>query len=81
LDAPDAIVLIEGERVFARSTAALRIARRLSWHYPLLYAFIVVPRPVRDWVYDWIARSRYGWWGKLQACPVPPPGERGRFLD
>jgi predicted DCC family thiol-disulfide oxidoreductase YuxK len=79
--APDAIVLIERGRAFTRSTAALRIARRLSWPYPFLYALIVVPRPARDVVYDWFARNRYRWWGKLETCPVPGPEVRERFLD
>jgi predicted DCC family thiol-disulfide oxidoreductase YuxK len=83
LDQPEsgAIVLVEGEQVFMRSTAALRIARRLSWPYPLLYPLLVVPRPIRDAVYDWIARNRYRWWGKLETCPLPTPEDRGRFLD
>ena len=78
---PDAIVLVEGDRVFTRSTAALRIARRLSWPYALVYAIVVVPRPIRDAVYDWVARNRYRWWGKLEECPVPRPEDRERFLD
>jgi predicted DCC family thiol-disulfide oxidoreductase YuxK len=39
-----------------------------------------VPRPLRDAVYDWVARRRYGWFGKLDACRVPGPGMRSRFL-
>jgi predicted DCC family thiol-disulfide oxidoreductase YuxK len=79
--APDAIVLVERGRAFTRSTAVLRIARRLSWPYPLFYALIVIPRPARDLVYEWCARNRYRWWGKLEACPVPAPGDWDRFLD
>jgi predicted DCC family thiol-disulfide oxidoreductase YuxK len=58
----------------------LRIARRLRFPWPLLYAFIVVPRPLRDIVYDFIARHRYRWFGKRDTCMVPTPELRARFL-
>jgi predicted DCC family thiol-disulfide oxidoreductase YuxK len=61
---PDSVALIECGRVFTRSTAALHIARRLCFPWPLLYALIVVPRTLRDVVYNLIARHRYGWFGK-----------------
>ena len=55
---PDSIVLVEDGRVWTRSTAALRIARGLSFPWSAAYALIAVPRPVRDWVYDLVARNR-----------------------
>lgn len=72
------LVLVEGDRAFLRSTAGLRIARRLRGAWPLFYAFIIVPRPLRDAVYNWIAKRRY----KLApaACGLPTPEERKRFL-
>ncbi|HEV3200166.1 MAG TPA: thiol-disulfide oxidoreductase DCC family protein [Bryobacteraceae bacterium] len=77
---PDSIVLMERRRTYTRSAAALRIARRLRFPWPLLYAFIVVPRPLRDIVYDFIARHRYRWFGKRDTCMVPTPELRARFL-
>lgn len=77
---PDSIVLVEGERVYQRSTAALRIARRLRFPWPLLYAFVAVPRPLRDLVYRFIARNRYRWFGRSEECRVPTPELRSRFL-
>jgi predicted DCC family thiol-disulfide oxidoreductase YuxK len=74
------IVLVDGGRLYTRSTAALRIARRLAWPWRLLYALIVVPRPLRDAVYDLVARNRYRWFGREEACRVPTPELRGRFL-
>lgn len=74
------IVLVEGGRVYRKSSAALRIARRLSGAWPLLYLFIVVPRPLRDVVYDWIARHRYDWFGQRDQCRIPTPELRSRFL-
>jgi len=78
---PDAIVLVEnGECVFA-STAALRIGRSFGGVWRLLGMFWIVPRPVRDAVYRWFARRRYGWFGKRDTCYVPTPEERSRFLE
>lgn len=76
----DTFLLYEKERIYARSTAALRVARRLSGAWPLLYAFIIVPRPIRDFFYNRIAKNRYRWFGKRQTCRVPTPLERSKFL-
>lgn len=78
---PNTLVLIEGGHQYVRSTAALRIARRLRFPWPLLYALIIVPQPLRDAVYRYIARNRYRWFGKDDTCPIPPPSVRKRFLD
>lgn len=78
---PDSIVLLADGGVAVKSTAALRIARRLRWPWPLLAVAFVVPRPLRDLVYDWIARHRYRWFGKRAQCLVPTPALRARFLD
>ncbi|HSJ15591.1 MAG TPA: thiol-disulfide oxidoreductase DCC family protein [Longimicrobiales bacterium] len=75
------IVLLEDGRCHTRSTAALRIARRLSGAWPLLYGLILVPRPVRDGVYSFIASHRYRWFGRSESCRVPTPETRSRFLD
>lgn len=77
----DTMVLIEGDRVSTRSTAGLKIARRLSGLWPLLCVFQIVPRPIRDAVYNVIARNRYRWWGKRDTCMIPTPGVREKFLD
>lgn len=75
------VVLIEDGAVYRRSTAALRIARHLEGAWSLLYAFIMVPRAVRDAVYDWIATRRYDWFGRRATCRVPTPAMHDRFLD
>jgi predicted DCC family thiol-disulfide oxidoreductase YuxK len=76
----DSVLLVEGRRVYERSTAALRVARRLTGAWPLLSVFLLVPRPLRDAVYDWVARNRYRWFGRQDACRVPAPELRARFL-
>lgn len=78
---PDSIVLVADGRARTRSTAALAIARRLRMPWPLLAVFWLVPYPLRDLVYDWIARNRYRWFGKREECWVPTPALRARFLD
>ena len=75
------IVLVENGACYTRSTAALRIARRLDGWWPLGYAGIFIPTPIRDRIYDWIARNRYRWFGKTAACRLPTPELRARFLD
>ena len=50
-------MLVENGRVWTRSAAALRVARGLTFPWPLAYVFIVVPRPLRDWVYNRVARQ------------------------
>jgi predicted DCC family thiol-disulfide oxidoreductase YuxK len=77
----DTIVLLEEGKMYSKSAAALRIARGLRFPWPLLCAFIVVPRPLRDLVYDWVARHRYGWFGKLDTCLLPTPELQNRFVE
>lgn len=76
----DSIVLIEGDRVYTASDAALRIARRLPGAWSLLWVFRVVPRPIRDAVYNWIARNRYRWFGRQDSCRMPTPDLAARFI-
>lgn len=75
----DSFVLLENGKVYEQSTAALRVAKRLNGLWPLLYAFIVVSPFIRNWVYKFIARNRYKWFGKQESCWVPTPELRSRF--
>ena len=77
---PDTIVLVEDGQLYTHSTAALKIARHLRWPWSWSVVFIIVPRFVRDAVYRWVARNRYRWFGKSDACRVPTPELRARFL-
>jgi len=74
-------LLVEGDSCYTHSTAALRVARSLGGAWSLLYAFIIVPRFIRDAVYNLIARNRYKWFGKKEACWVPTPELKKKFLD
>ncbi len=75
------VVLIENNKAYTRTTAVLRICRRLSGLWPLLYLFIIVPKMLRDGVYAAFARYRYRWFGRYDICPVPEPPLRRRFLS
>lgn len=78
---PDSMVLIENGRVYTRSTAVLRMMRRLRFPWPLAHAFIIIPRPIRDWGYDFAAKRRYRWFGRRDQCMVPTPELKARFLE
>jgi predicted DCC family thiol-disulfide oxidoreductase YuxK len=77
----DNIVLVENGSCYGGSTAALRIVRHLRAPWPLLYALVVVPRPLRDAVYFWIARNRYRWFGERDSCRMPDREVVSRFLS
>jgi predicted DCC family thiol-disulfide oxidoreductase YuxK len=76
----DSVVMIEDGRCYRRSTAALMVSRRLGGVWAWLYVFMVVPRPLRDLVYDWVATNRYRWFGKRESCRMPTPELQARFL-
>ena len=71
---------LKDERAFERSDAALRVLGDVGGGWWLLSLLRVVPRFLRDPVYDWVARHRYRWFGKYESCPLPSPEQRARFL-
>lgn len=75
------LILIEGEKYYTRSSAALRIAKRLRFPYPLLYIYIVWPPFLRDFFYDVISRNRYKFSGKRIECRYPTPDMQSKFID
>jgi predicted DCC family thiol-disulfide oxidoreductase YuxK len=82
----DSMVLIErtpegSEKVSYRSTGALRMAAYLGGRWKLFLIGYIIPRPVRDFIYDLIARYRYKLFGKYDTCAIPSPEVRSRFLD
>jgi predicted DCC family thiol-disulfide oxidoreductase YuxK len=76
----DTLVLLDAEGLHLRSEAALRALTYVAGPWRLLAGLRVVPRPVRDMVYDLISRRRYRWFGKKESCRLPAPHERERFL-
>jgi predicted DCC family thiol-disulfide oxidoreductase YuxK len=78
---PDSIVLIDEAGIHYRSTAALRIARRLGFPWSMAIVARVLPLSIRDAIYRWIARNRYSWFGRTETCRIPTPERASRFLD
>lgn len=75
------LVLVDKGEIFTKSTAALRISKRLSGLWPLLYVCLIFPKFLRDGVYDIIAKNRYEWFGKKNECMIPTPDVKNRFYD
>ncbi len=76
----NSIVLIEGEKTYRKSTAVLRSARKLSGLWKVFYVFILVPKFLRDKIYDLIATYRYRWFGKRDKCVLYIPPYKNRFI-
>lgn len=76
----DSVILIEDEKAYTLSTAALRIAGKLDGVWSWASVFRIVPRPVRDFVYRTFAKYRYRLFGKQDSCMMPTPELRERFL-
>lgn len=81
IELPDSLILLQGGRLFTRSAAALRIARQLRFPWPCFAALWLVPRPLRDWAYDVLARRRHRWFGRRDACLLPDPRWQELFLE
>jgi predicted DCC family thiol-disulfide oxidoreductase YuxK len=79
-DSARSLVLIEDGAVYLRSTASLRVARRLVWPWRLLAAFLLVPAPLRDPFYGMVAAVRHRLAGRSTACEIPPPEIRDRLI-
>jgi predicted DCC family thiol-disulfide oxidoreductase YuxK len=83
----DSLVFVEPlefaylEQVFVRSDAALRVAEYLGWPWKLALAAYIIPRRLRDYLYDQFAKRRYRWFGRYDSCLLPAPEVRNRFLD
>ena len=78
----DSILLLnEKNEINTKSTAALKIAYHLGFPNNLLSVFLIVPTFIRNWVYDYIAKNRYKWYGKKESCMIPSPELNKKFLS
>lgn len=77
----DSVLLLENGQLFQKSTAVLNVLRHLRWYWQWTQVFWLVPKFIRDAVYDLIAKNRYAWFGKKDVCMVPTPEISGRFLS
>lgn len=77
----NSFLLIDGSKVYKASTAGLKLYGKLSARWQWTQLFWVVPPFIRDGLYNFIAKNRYKWFGKREACMVPTPALRSRFLS
>lgn len=78
----DSVILYSQKQgVYLKSTAALRIAWALGFPNAIFGVLFIIPPFIRNWIYDYIARNRYKWYGKKQSCMVPSRELKARFLD
>ncbi|ASK63985.1 thiol-disulfide oxidoreductase [Virgibacillus phasianinus] len=76
----DSFVLIENNKCYLKSSAALQVCKNLKGAWKLLYILLVFPKPFRNFLYGIIAKNRYKWFGTKESCMLPSPEERKRFL-
>ena len=77
----DTMLYIENNQVYEKSTAFLKVTKYLPWPFKLLQVFYIIPRPIRDWLYDRIALNRYRLFGKYDQCMLPTADHDSRFLS
>ena len=77
---PESVSLLQNGSLLKKSSTALTIATELDGFWKYLAFLRVIPRPVRDIVYDWVARNRYRWFGKRNICMMPSKETENRFL-
>ena len=78
----DSIILYEpGVAYYYKSDAALQIAKKLDGLFSLGTVFIIIPTSIRNFLYDYIAKNRYEWYGKKESCMIPTPELKIKFLE
>ncbi len=75
------IILIDGNKYYTKSTAAIKIGKELTGIYRISAIFIIFPKFIRDFVYDIVSKNRYKWFGKQNECWLPDEGLKNKFLD
>ena len=76
----DSVILIKSETVYFKSDAAFEIAGMLSYPWKIAAFFKIIPKKIRDSIYDWIAKNRYSWFGKRETCRIPSAEEMEFFI-
>jgi len=77
----DTLIYQQGENYYIKSEAVLRILKEIGGVWKLFYVLKIIPKPLRDWMYDKIARSRYRLFGKMDSCMIPSKEIQARFLN
>ena len=74
------VILLDKHKIYKKSEAVLQLFRLLGGFWSVLYLLIIIPSPIRDWVYTKIAQNRYSWFGKKESCWLPTPELKSRFI-
>ena len=77
----DSIILIFDNTIYSKSSAIIKVGSLLGGFYKIATIFYIIPKPIRDWVYDYIAKNRYKWYGKRESCMIPTQELKSRFLE
>jgi predicted DCC family thiol-disulfide oxidoreductase YuxK len=77
---PESFVLVDGERTWTETAAVMRVADALGWPWRIAWIAWLIPYPLRDAVYRWIARNRYRWFGRRDVCFLPDADDAERFI-
>lgn len=77
---PESFVLVDGATSWTETAAVMRVADALGWPWRLAWVVWVIPSPLRNWLYRWIARNRYRWFGRSEICLLPDPDDAERFI-
>ncbi|MDH5508585.1 MAG: DCC1-like thiol-disulfide oxidoreductase family protein [Anaerolineae bacterium] len=77
----DSLVLLENDAAYIHSTAILKLVRHLRFPWPLLSILLIIPSPLRDAAYKFIAKRRYHWFGRSDVCQLPSADLLARMLD
>lgn len=80
IENPDTFILIDGQKIFTKSTAALKVCKQLDGISKILFPLIILPESFRDIIYDLGARNRYKLFGRKETCRVPTYEEKKKFL-
>lgn len=76
----DSVVLVDENKFYSKSSAALKIVKEFPFLWKALYIFIIIPAPLRNFFYDLVAKNRYNWFGKKDSCRMPSPELKNKFL-
>jgi predicted DCC family thiol-disulfide oxidoreductase YuxK len=76
----DTIILLEGRKFYTRSTAVLRIVKKLKGIWKFLYIFIIIPPSLRNFIYNLLSKNRYKWFGKRDKCMIPTDKDKSKFI-
>jgi predicted DCC family thiol-disulfide oxidoreductase YuxK len=79
-DAFSSFVVVEKEKVYTKSRAFFQLTKHLPWYWKTLQVFRIIPRFIRDAIYDWIAKNRYQWFGRKEACMIPSKEQKEKFI-